>query len=478
MGKLRAVVIALSLTSILGLGLVLRSRSLPLGIPGEWVWSRIEVSPSFLDLCLALAGVALYSGFVGVGFSRLASSQRRTELVWVGALFVAAIAVQTAIHAGASPPYGLTKWVALSVPGSSGYFTLARSPLLSDPWPFWADYPIWIKEQDSLHIGTHPPGLLMLSRAMLGLMERSEATVRWVSWATPESVAAGFRFVVTDLPRRERAAVTLMGALILIASSATVVPLYALARASMSARTAWAVAALWPVIPSAILFQPAADTAFPLLSTLALALAAWGGSRRCLMAGVVLAVGMQLTLAYLPVGLAVAMLLIWQGRERGRRHVGASVAATALGFGAVTLAIWAVTGANPFVIWWWNLKNHSRFYQEFPRSYVAWSLVNPAELAVAIGLPVAILAFVGLTHREASRSSWIGLGVLLVLNVSGKNLSEVARLWLPLMPLLLVAAGDGLVRLGAGARFATGMVLMVAVQTLVLQVYIQVVYPI
>src|SRR5262249_57005354 len=78
------------------------------------------------------------------------------------------------------------------------------------------------------------------------------------------------RLTLTDRPPLVAA-----GALTLLGCAATVAPLYLLARATLPARSAWAAAALWPLVPSAVLFQPTADTAYPLLSTTAFALAAW-----------------------------------------------------------------------------------------------------------------------------------------------------------------------------------------------------------
>ena len=50
----------------------------------------------------------------------------------------------------------------------------------------------------------------------------------------------------------------------------------------------------------------------------------------------------------------------------------AQIVATGAGFLLPTLAFWAVTRANPFAIWWWNQRNHARFYVEYPRTYRAW----------------------------------------------------------------------------------------------------------
>ena len=39
---------------------------------------------------------------------------------------------------------------------------------LADPWAFLANYPVWVQGQDTLHIGTHPPGLIALQCVLLG----------------------------------------------------------------------------------------------------------------------------------------------------------------------------------------------------------------------------------------------------------------------------------------------------------------------
>jgi hypothetical protein len=242
---------------------------------------------------------------------------------------------------------------------------------------------------------------------------------------------------------------------------------------------------LWPLVPAAILFQPVADTAFPLPATLALALAAHAGragssrgSALAAAAGVVLALGMAFTLAFLPVGLVVGLVLVSTPGVGSRRR-GGLLLATGAGFLAPTLVFWLASGANPFVIWWQNQRNHARFYEEYHRTYRAWVLVNPVELALALGIPATLWAIAGLTSpRSAPRVAWATLAVLVLLTLSGRNLSEVARLWLPFMPALLTASGHGLVRLGCGPVALGAAVALEGAETLVLQAMIQVVYPI
>jgi hypothetical protein len=271
-----------------------------------------------------------------------------------------------------------------------------------------------------------------------------------------------------------------------------VVPLYLLARESVSPQVAWAAAALWPLAPAANLFQPVADAGYPLLSASALALAAWGarlrgisggparaGAALAVGSGMVLAVGMMFTLAFLPIGLIAALVVLstphlsWSRKARLIAWIG-------VGFLGLVAAGWLATAANPVVVWRWNLRHHADFYTAFPRTYLLWFLANPIELAVAVGLPATVWCLVGLIgdRRYVPRAGWCALGVLALVHLSGRNMGEVARLWMLFLPPLLTAAGVGLTRLGGGPRTVFVTALLIGVQTLGLQTMIQVVYPV
>ena len=168
----------------------LRSGAMPLGVRGEWEWQRLRVAPEVMALGLAGAGVLLFSGFVALGFRSLSrDNSPRREGVWLAGLTLAAIVVQGVVQEGAPPGYGLSKWIiALHTPGSSGYYTVARKQM-ADPRRFLADYPSWITRQDALHVGTHPPGLFLVARATLSLMEANPGLSRSVVALSPPSVS-------------------------------------------------------------------------------------------------------------------------------------------------------------------------------------------------------------------------------------------------------------------------------------------------
>jgi hypothetical protein len=310
-------------------------------------------------------------------------------------------------------------------------------------------------------------------------MEAHPATARGIAGSLPRSFNIAFEgdARTRPLPPPDRAALAVTGLAILLACALTCLPLHALARSRLSPAAAWAGASIWPLVPAGLMFQPAADAAFPLLSTTALALAGWSGRRGwpAFLAGVVLAIGAQFSLVFFPAGL-VAGLLMASERELGWRRRLANVAATGLGFLAATLALGLAMRANPLAIWWSNAANHARFYVEYSRSYAAWLVTNPIELAVALG--VATTAWLACGLRSGRELSWATLGTLAFLTLSGKNLSEVARLWLPLMPPLVAASGAGGERVGAGPIGLAGTLALLGVQTLVLESLIQVVYPV
>ncbi len=492
-------ILILQAALVFGLAVTVKTGQLPLGIRGEWQWGRINptVHLPWDWLALASLGAGAYAGFAGLGLRALKRNANRwSQTRWVAALFLAAVAVQVAIPVGAPDEYDLTKWAYVNyLSGSTGYFKIARDQAAQHPWQFLARYPDWIRSQDSLHIGTHPPGLIVAQCILLRTMDQNPALAGFLLDYVPPSVQVAFHQLEgmdgRPIRQSERASLYATALLTLLACAGTVVPLYLLARVALPAPAAWAAAALWPLVPAANLFQPGADTTYPLLSTSAWALAAWavclqqGRDPPALVAlllatfsGLVMAFGMIFSLAFLPVGLITALIVCLNGSIRLKTRA-ILILATGAGYLAFVLAGWLITGADPFIVWRWNLYHHARFYHEYPRTYFLWLWVNPIELAIAIGLPTIVWCAAGwLAPRAVPLSVWATLLVLVLVNLTGRNMGEVARLWMLFTPPFLVSAGQGLHRLGGGPVTLGLSVALVGLQTLVLQSMIQVVYPV
>ena len=113
--------------------------------------------------------------------------------------------------------------------------------------------------------------------------------------------------------------------------------------------------------------------------------------------------------------------------------------------------IWVGVGYNSFASLLACYRNHGLFYEYFPRTYWKWLLFNPVEFAVFFGGVPALMTVWALAARrrlgERLESVTIcralvaaSLVVMVLLNVAGKNASEVARLWIFFMPLLALPA--------------------------------------
>jgi len=184
------------------------------------------------------------------------------------------------------------------------------------------------------------------------------------------------------------------------------------------------------------------------------------------------------TLAFLPVGLIVALVVL-ADRSTSLPSRVQVIAGIGVGFVGVVALTWLATGADPLVIWGWNLWHNARFNEGARRSYLAWVLANPVDLAVAAGLPAVLWGLVGAVadRRRVPRAAWCALAVLAIADLSGRSRGETARLWMIFLPPLFTASGVGLTRLGGGPQAIFVTVLLTGIQTVGLQGLIQVVYP-
>ena len=192
-----------------------------------------------------------------------------------------------------------------------------------------------------------------------------------------------------------------------------------------------------------------------------------------------MAFGMVFTLAFLPVGLIVALIIVTDraaqpavagradpGDGRGIPGVRAGRLARHRGRSVRRLEL---EPAPPRAV----LRRISRGRTG------SGSGPTAIELAIAIGLPTVVWCVVGLfAPRSVPRVVWATLVVLVLVNLTGRNMGEVARLWMLFTPPFLIAAARGLERLGGGPVALAASSALVGFQTLALQAMIQVVYPV
>lgn len=435
----------------------------PLGVPGEWEWSRHEQGHSlFLTFAPLAITAGCYLGYVWLGLRRLRACGNWECRAWVVGLALAGFAWLWQAQEAAPNGYQLSKaaWV-LYFPGPSGYFTEARG----DNRPvreFLATYEQRMSQGDVLHIGTHPPGLILVFRGLLSLCRSSPTIVRLLIDSQPESVRSSFdelartTTAIHELFTETDRAVLWLAALCAQAVAAmTVWPLFGLLRGERDRQASWLGAAFWPAVPAVAIFLPKSDAFFPCPATLILWLWISGFQERSrlrvFLAGVTFWIGLMLSLAFLPIALIAAVHSAWtiwcespeQGRRKLLRNLLLDLLIAGSGFFLLCLLCWLTSGMNLPAVWWLNFRNHAGFYDQFTRSWWKWLLVNPMELAFAAGAPVVVLAACGMFRQlrlwrrpsNAAAVAWLVVWGLLWL--SGKNMGEAARLWIFLIPGLL-----------------------------------------
>ncbi|MBS0265566.1 MAG: hypothetical protein JSS02_26775 [Planctomycetes bacterium] len=457
--------------------------SFPLGVEGEWTWERVALTESwgFALAPLWIVG-AVYVGFIWGGHRSLGRCGAIATAFWMAGLVVAGFAWLWVAQEAAPENFQLSKapWV-LYYRGSSGYFSEARDEAQDLP-RYLRNYEAKMAQGDVLHIGTHPPGLVVVLRGLLAVCERSPQLVDWLAATEPASARLAFDELQqhSPLPKSHRATLWLAALLVQLAAALTVVPLFGLLRMTYPRPASWQAAAFWPTVPAVSLFLPKSDCLFPCMAMTILWFWVTGISNRslwrCLAAGIWFWLGLSLSLAFLPVAFVCGVVAVWlakfpsvepmsdrqaDGGESERSLAGSSrawsvvfrrlcapVLWVVIGFVGPTVIVWTCCDINLFQVWRWNFHNHAGFYQQFSRTYWKWLLVNPVELSVAVGLPLAVLTgwSVLTTVRRLPRAqaapaaAWLlTMGILWL---SGKNMGEAARLWVFLMPFPVWISGS------------------------------------
>jgi hypothetical protein len=464
----RAVVLALLAGALVLLAIVLDVTPLlrgPAPYPPEWRWDLRAGATSGRFLSAIACGAALVALLALIAGDRVESRRARAVLAAAAPLGLAFQLALLAIEPGGALRTLVQRTMSRTV---TSYYSVAVSPMAEDARAFLARHHELLLEMrhGAKHASTHPPGPVLFYRGLLGLFEARPGLARW----TIETAG------MADPERRgaERATALAGPLLILIACALTPWPVAALARAAgMDEAVAARAGVLWALLPGPALMSPQFDQALAFVVTLAaaaLALAiraggrgvriAWsavGGAAAALAASLSYGAAVFLALA----GAAVLAALADRARARAALTSLAIAALTAAGLLEIPLLL----GHRPWRSMFTALAMHRETFTA-PRGYWTWLIFNPLDLALFVGVPVAVLFAARLIDAVRSgprepldRFTLAAAAGVLLLALSGTVRGEVGRIWIPLMPLLLVPAAD---RLGSRWRaWAVGALLAV-----------------
>jgi hypothetical protein len=347
-------------------------------------------------------------------------------------------------------------------PAYLSYHAVARSEAARDVRTLLREYPHELPTFPE-HAATHPPGPILIYRGIIA------ALARWPALEAPLRArveracgvdGSGCSTAVAAATPVERAA-ALAGAL--LAHGAAVLVLFPIAwlafQLTRDPLASARVAVLWPLVPAAALFLPELDPALALptfgaLAALRLALCGartWSRSVGALLCGVAAAIAMFLSYGaavFLILG-TVPLLAGLPRHVRTRARILPALIVTGLAFGAATM-IPIMLGYDPVRSALVATAIHRERFTAH-RSYLLWLIFNPLDIAIFLGLPLAIALVIRTVraarsigpHGPATPPARHAVGfaaALLIFLASGLVRGEIGRLFLPWMPLALISA--------------------------------------
>ncbi len=410
----------------------------PAPYPPEWQWPLREGPTSGRFGWPLLAAGALLGLLAASASDRARTQPRRIARAILAAAILAGFAFSLALL-GLEPAGAHATLVARAMSTSwSSYYNVAVSPEAADPRVF-LDRHAELLPGLPKHAATHPPGPVLYYRGLIAVTE-----------SRPRLTSALLALQGHDESRpphppntRASKAAALLGALLLtLLGAAAAWPVSAIAaRLSGDALSGARAGVLWTLLPGPALFVPQFDQALalPVAATAALLLSAVADTRPVLrlsktaLAGLVS--GLALLVSYGSiVFLVFTALAVLAVTPLSRRLALALLVAG--GVAAGVIGVTALLGHDPIAAARTALAIHRATYTR-PRSYALWLPFNLLDLALFVGPPVAALFVFRVPRSRLARTLAVGLALLLL---SGATRGEVGRIWIPLMPLLLVGA--------------------------------------
>jgi 4-amino-4-deoxy-L-arabinose transferase-like glycosyltransferase len=418
--------------------------------PEEWRWPRWAEAhwDRVWPLAVVLFGVALLVRWIDRRAQREAA--RRWIAIGVVLLILAAPLVQlTSLRVVKTNPFEALFDRAVDVVANS-YFTAGLR--LDNIDEALRTYPQLMPTLD-IHAQVHPPGLPLIYWAAGRLFAAVPTLARPVSlWFRQLECNDINLMLLSDTSLASALAGMLLP---LLANMLTVWCVFKLAKDRFGGRAGLYAAALWVVVPSAVLFPGSWSLVYPCLACLTW-LAVDAGLRRrnvlwFLGAGLLLSFGtfLELGTAALAVFLVLYILAYYVLARRNPladwRFLVPALIVTLLGVFSIWIAFQAIYGVSLRQIVEAMYPIHVGY--EFDR--VTWIFNHPYEFAIFVGLPVFCLVVIAFWRNVTAARSGGGdaLSISFLLALIGLSLfdparDETARTWMLFMPLAVVVVSQ------------------------------------
>jgi hypothetical protein len=419
--------------------------------PEEWRWQR-WLTPHW-DRVWPLAAALIIVALLVRWIDRRAQREpgRRWMAIGVALLIIAAPLVQLAsLRVVKANPFEALFDRAVDVAANS-YFTAGLR--LHNVDEALRAYPQLMPTLD-IHAQVHPPGLPLIYWAAGRVFEAAPALARPVSLWFRQLECNDINLMLLSDAQLASASVGML--LPLLANLLTVWCVFKLAKDRFGNRAGLYAAALWVIIPSAVLFPGSWSLIYPCLACLTWLLVERGLRRRnalwFLAAGLLLSISTFLELGTSMLGFFLTLYILTgyviarRNPLRDWRFLVPALIATLVGVFASWILYQAAYGVSLLQIIEAMYPIHVIGYK-FDR--LTWIINHPYEFAVFVGLPVfclAVIAF-GRNFKAARSGGGDALSISFLIALIGLSLfdparDETARTWMLFMPLAVVVASQ------------------------------------
>jgi hypothetical protein len=423
--------------------------------PQQWQWGYRAPLTAARWWPAGLSAAVLLALGVYVAFGKAPAAAVRARIGVIGSI-VAGLAFRLALLHFA--PHGAAAALAERTMSAdmTSYFVVAADTRLSVT-EFLRTYAAEMPHRDR-HASSHPPGPILFHRAVITFFQRhpraAETTLGWMELFGVK------RSQLTDAepaPAPLAAAAVAVGFLVLACAALTAWPIAAISLAlGADAIGAAQIAILWQFCPSPALFTPQFDQAVTLLAATVCALggvALGAGSRvkrraAAFAAGALAGISMFCSFGAPPMLVAAALVVLVGSAaalRTGRRLADAMWAAAV---GAVITIAMPMFAGYQFMTTAVEALAISRYDYMLKRQYWTWVKFDLLDFGMFLGPPLVAYAAVSLVGRWRGQPApsprldifGVVMAFVLVLDISGVTRGEIARLWMPLYPFVLVAA--------------------------------------
>lgn len=400
---------------------LIASDSLTIGYIKEWSWGKINMSLDHLKIFYYFVITLLFLFFV---YIFLSEKFKKYEWLFISiSIIFFNIIILFVFSFNNEWQNFLSKIIAHT--GATSYFNDAQK--INNVGDFLRNYSQNVQYLQ-MHSQTHPPGVILLFYYLSNFAKNINVNVTYT-----------------------------IGLLIPFLSSLTIIPLYFLTKLFFNKLAAKISVVFYCLIPALILFTPQMDQVYALFFISIILFYYLGIIKKkiiyFILSGLFLAFGSYFSYLYtvIPLVMLILWILIYLNKKDSTKYFFQInnffkyniIFALAFLFPNIIYQI--IYGTNIYEMYQASMVYHQQFLDS--KSYLIWLAMNLFDFGIFMGLPITIvLLFVfgdSIMNFIKTKAVDISLGLFLltiiILDLTGKNRSEVARLWLFLVPLMLIS---------------------------------------